>query len=286
MILGNVEGFFSVGELRHFWEHASQNTVSCGCGTVLTGCTFWNPVVHEVSGKLSMAGMTKLNRRLNRTRISPWIATGIASNLDPYRKLVSGTETLYRIVSRRTDHQVIVDSSKVPSHLDILRRIPSIDIRVLHLVRDGRAVAYSWSKRAKQEPRATRDGSKALMPQRSAVLSVLRWEIENICAVILSSSLPYTVVRYEDFARRPHTELRRALDDLGFQTDDLDWLARRTISLRSTHSVGGNPVRFTRSPISIALDDEWQCRMRFLERLLLGLIGLPVLLHFGYGLGT
>ena len=41
---------------------------------------------------------------------------------------------------------VVIDSSKHVSTALVLRHVPGIDLRIVHLVRDSRGVAYSWTK--------------------------------------------------------------------------------------------------------------------------------------------
>lgn len=50
---------------------------------------------------------------------------------------------LYRAIRRVTGARVVVDSSKNASYARILADTPGIRLRILHLVRDSRGVAYS-----------------------------------------------------------------------------------------------------------------------------------------------
>ena len=49
-ILGGVEGFFSVGELRLIWERGLIRNWLCGCGVSFRECPVWSEVVSERSG--------------------------------------------------------------------------------------------------------------------------------------------------------------------------------------------------------------------------------------------
>ena len=42
--LGQVEGFFSGGELNFIWKHALIENRLCGCGKPSGECEFWGPV--------------------------------------------------------------------------------------------------------------------------------------------------------------------------------------------------------------------------------------------------
>ncbi len=52
---------------------------------------------------------------------------------------------LMEAVLNRTGRDVLVDSSKVGIRLKYLLRIPDVDIRVVRLIRDGRAVALTYT---------------------------------------------------------------------------------------------------------------------------------------------
>ena len=68
----------------------------------------------------------------------------ILDSLDEYAEK---TGMLYSAIADTTGCDVIVDSSKWPQYgLLLTERLP-LDVYVLHLVRDPRAVAYSWQRR-------------------------------------------------------------------------------------------------------------------------------------------
>ena len=64
---------------------------------------------------------------------------------------------LYRAVAETGGARVVVDASKYPVYAAILRRVPAVDLRVVHLIRDARGAAYSWSKEGVVKPDAGDD---------------------------------------------------------------------------------------------------------------------------------
>ncbi len=54
---------------------------------------------------------------------------------------------LYRAIANVADADYVVDSSKAPAYAIILSRMRNVDIRLLHMVRDVRGVAYSATKK-------------------------------------------------------------------------------------------------------------------------------------------
>jgi hypothetical protein len=285
MILGNVPGVFAMGEIRGFWEYLQEGHLLCGCGSPLNACQVWSQVIDRL-GLISyprVAHLAYLSRRFDRTRNLPWLP--LLSRLAPVaiKELVQNIGLLYQTVQTVTQARILVDSSKNPSHLYFLRKVPSIDVCVLHLVRDVRAVAYSWSKRRKRQLATL--NPDAYMDRRNLVTSALRWMVENAYLHRQGRTLPYySVVRYEDFTRYPYEELRRALDDLGLQDLDLSLLQASELHLHPTHSVGGNPIRFADHNLRIVADDEWRKKMPAWIQYGLGLLVCPLFFYYKYSL--
>ena len=67
--------------------------------------------------------------------------------LDSLGEYAENTGRLYTAIADTTGCDVIVDSSKWPQYGLLLSETLPFDVYVLHLVRDPRAVAYSWQRR-------------------------------------------------------------------------------------------------------------------------------------------
>lgn len=48
-MLGQMEGFFSAGELRYIWDRSFAENQLCGCGKPFKKCAFWSTVIDETS---------------------------------------------------------------------------------------------------------------------------------------------------------------------------------------------------------------------------------------------
>jgi hypothetical protein len=282
MILGNRPSFFSVGELRYFWEYWQAGNWLCGCGEPLNGCPFWSKV-HE---RLHTAGvdidsMAAMAHRYNRTRNLFYIAWQ-RERFFP-TAFVEATGRLYQAIQVESGAEVIVDSSKVPSHLFLLDYTREIDLRVLHLVRDGRAVAYSWSQQRKRELGQT--GPTVQMPVKSSLKAMMVWLIENQFAARARQTVDYyTLMRYEDFGHLPDTSLAAALQTLKLPAPNLGYLRDCGFPIAATHSVGGNPLRFSQRTVTIRADEKWHQAMPRWQQLGLGFLVWPMLLAYGYSL--
>lgn len=281
MILGNVPGFFSIGEARFFWQYLQKDDIKCGCGNLIAECAFWSKVIKHLNNNtlVNFSDVAVRAAKVDRTRnmLLRHFPKNLLQSSGDFAQAIS---YLYDAIWEKSGYQVIVDSSKVPSHLYLLLKKSCIDIRVIHLVRDGRAVAYSWSKRQKEELAV--EQKKAQMPKKTALLALLVWMVENLLtAQFKSKAKHYQVLRYEDFVKEPQIELQKTLSELELD-GDLSILDTNSFYLPPTHSVGGNPIRFANSQMEISLHEEWRKRMRPTTKKILSAVGYQVLNHYNY----
>ena len=179
---------------------------------------------------------------------------------------------------------MVIDSSKHASLAFCLRSSPDVDLRVVHMVRDSRAVAYSWSK-VVERPEAA--GSQ--MSTYPAASAALRWDLQNSALQMLSQlGTPTLRVRYEDFVRSPAATLSEIAafaglpggPDFGFL--GTDGPGRWWADLRATHTASGNPMRFTTGRVPIRYDAAWQAAMLAGNRRTVTALTLPLLMRYGY----
>ncbi|MDQ3317579.1 MAG: sulfotransferase, partial [Actinomycetota bacterium] len=173
--LGQVDGFFSGGELNFIWKHALIENRLCGCGRPARGCPFWGPVFDEEFGGRNeelAREMMRLQYSGARTRHIPLMLTAGGTEKVRARlgKFLDNTGRLYGAIRSFSGSRVVVDTSKEPAYGYALGMVPGIDLRVLHLVRDPRAAAYSWAKKKRQPDSADREFMHQKTPTQSAVL--------------------------------------------------------------------------------------------------------------------
>ncbi|HKZ43206.1 MAG TPA: hypothetical protein VJ044_19770, partial [Candidatus Hodarchaeales archaeon] len=160
-ILGQVEGFFPVGEIRFIWTRNLLENRLCGCSVPFMNCEIWQKIFTEAFGgfeKVDANRVAHLCERFTRTRQVPrmlFMPHKMESHPDMIEYL-DHLDKLYRAIQSVTGCRVIVDSSKYPSYASILDLLPNLDLYVVHLVRDSRAVSFSWSKK-KRQPDSTID---------------------------------------------------------------------------------------------------------------------------------
>ncbi len=287
-MMGEVPGFFSVGEVVHIWRRGVQGNELCACGEPFHECPFWLEVGLEAFGgwgRLDVPRALALQRSVDRSRYIPWmLAPGLHARyrlrMRAYLELLG---RLYAAIRSVSGAQVLVDSSKHASYAFLMRRLPNVDLRVIHLVRDSYGVAFSMRKHVE---RPEVPGKGVVMPTLHPVRSGIEWLAFNSLFHLLGSSGVRTLpVRYESVVSDPRDELARIVAWMERRADDvaLGFVRDHTVTLSPTHTVAGNPMRFRQGDIELRLDDEWRRRMPGRDRAVTAAITWPLRLAYGYG---
>jgi len=287
--LGQIPSFVNVGELWQVWYRGLRENERCGCGRPFHSCEFWRAVGDEAFGgwdDVDVDKMVAFRPYLKRPRYAPHYA--LAAKASIRSRTVSTMleeggpvlERLYRAIQRISGAEVIVDSSKRLSYAVLLSLLPFADLRVVHLVRDSRAVAYSW---ARSKESAASVGGR-LMPRLSPAKASLGWSRQNRLYGYLSGFARFSRLRYEDFVNDPAFYLAETLSRVGFDDEAyrLPVVRGREISLSVDHTVSGNPARFRTGNIELRPDEEWKGKMRGADRKVVTALTAPLLLKYGY----
>lgn len=268
-LLGEAEGLFSAGEVYALGERLSNGDL-CGCGLRLGDCPFWSAVLADAVRDGDGLERLRTERRWIKARSLPAVALGHERRrLRNYRQALSG---LYRAIASVSGARVIVDSSKSPTYLHILRGVPGVDVAWLHLVRDPRAVSYSWSV----DPHFHRTRGPAF----GARWTLWNLELETFAARERSKSLR---LRYEDFATRPEEEARRALSLVGAGDAALPFVGERSVLLPAHHMIEGHASRFDTGTIQIQPSTAWRRRLSKRRAVTSLATASPLRFFYGYG---
>jgi hypothetical protein len=283
--LGQIPGFFSGGELNFIWRRNVIENRLCGCGRPVRECPVWTRVMDEAFGGMDGVDpreMMHLQNLGTRTRHIPSMMTeggrrGLAERLE---KLLLNYGRLYEAIGTGTGSRVIVDSSKEPAHGFAMGMVPGVDFYALHLIRDPRAAAYSWSKKKYQPDTDTKEYMVRFSPTKSSAL----WDSWNASAEALWRRTPerYLRVRYEDFVSDPRRSFEKILRLVREAEAEPPLVGEREVKLGVSHTVSGNPNRFETGAVELRPDHEWISKMNSRDRALVTALTLPLLKHYGY----
>lgn len=238
-----------VGNIIHVLTDKNKNH-KCGCGSVITECEFWkqvvstNPVFQEVI-RDAEAGLKVSNAN--------------------YREL---HHHIMKSALQSSGRKTILDKSMDPARLSLLLNDGRFNIKIIHLVRDGRAVANSWRNYAK------RKGRQWIWARR--LTAAFRWRARNLDILrLFERSENYILVRYEDLVCEPENTLRKlgVCANTGHPAD-----ADQTVE----HFVGGNRMRFSFDKIE--KDEKYKSEVPRVQWYLMTVFLGPLLRRFGYGL--
>jgi len=286
-LLGQIEGVCSVGEIHHLWKTGAPRAAAdelCGCGETYADCGFWLDRLAAAAqgGGVDLERMRSLQEEVSRIRRIPRLESGGDAAFEAAVEEYAGFwSRLYAELREATGARVILDASKDLGPLFFLDRVEGIEVRVLHLVRDPRGVAFSWSQRKLRPEFVDRE----VYMNRHGVLDVaLRWWYSNLLADRASRRFPHTMrLRYEDFVAEPKAALETICAFADLDGADLSFLDGRSARIsRGDHSLSGNPMRFDSGALTIRADMRWHQEMSAAGRWATAALTWPLRRRYAY----
>lgn len=278
----------SVGETLHLWERGVRDAERCGCGAEFADCPQWKTIGDTAFGgwdRVDLDDVIDLRWRIDRSRRLPQIFGALKRGertAEQARYVDHLSRVLHAAAGMVEDPTVILESSKHLSTAALLATDPTLDVRVVHLVRDPRGVAYSWTKTV---ARPEADGS--MMPIYSPARTAMRWVTDNLGFEALHRlGVPMERVRYEDLLADPVGVLRRIATLADLQTTaGFDFVDGNEVHVTEPmHSIAGNPMRFGGDRMTLRLDDDWRSKLPAKDRRLVTTMCAPMLKRYGYPL--
>ncbi|MGN6793571.1 MAG: sulfotransferase domain-containing protein [Streptosporangiaceae bacterium] len=296
-LLGELPGVCASGEIVHLWQRGVAENERCGCGLEFSACDFWKQVGKEAFGgweKVDTGRIGHLKDAVDRTRMIPrlWHRSLLSPRMRSDLAEYSGYYLrLYRAITDVSGCEAVVDSSKHASLAFCLNSRQEIDLRVIHVVRDSRAVAYSWTTKVAR-PEASAPGrvsASGYMTTYSPAKAAGQWNAQNGALQLLARrGTPVLRVRYEDLVQATEQTLRRSATFAGVPAGDvsLPFLHaegdERYTELTTAHTASGNPMRFTTGRLAIRGDERWRAAMPARHRRTVTALTLPLLSQYGY----
>ena len=284
MMLGQVPGLVSAGEVRELWLRGCVENRPGGCGASFRTCPFWTEVGEAAFGgwdNLDLDRVLHVRYTVDRPWGVPRLLSRRAAGDDDLAMYGDVLARLFEGIRKVSGARVVIDSSKLPSHTMMLRRTADVDVRLVHLVRDSRGVAYSNTKVVLKQ---VTEGEPTMLPRHGAVGASARYTLYNgLTAWTNRLDVDYMLLRYEDLIADPERNLRAILAHAGEPDDvELPFLTAEGALLAENHLVDGNPVRFSKGAVPLRSDEEWRTRMASRDRRLVTALTLPLLATYGY----
>ena len=246
----------TVGELK--WGTIDTATYRCSCGERLIDCAFWLSIKARVEQKglpFDFERPTtdfrlhnnsigdRLMRARNRGPVFEAMRGAAMSVLPKCRKRMATARDVNKAAMDAIlflqKGRILLDASKDPVRLMHLINTGEFNVRVLHLIRDGRGVTNSTIKKKGLDAEAAANDWAHTHRQ-----------IERIAAKLHDGT--YRQVRYEDLCRNTAIECESIFAFLGLEP------GKATLSMEDVpHHILGNAMRLGAID-AIKLDEAWR----------------------------
>lgn len=268
-LLGELQDFVNIGEGRYlFAEQMRRKGIPCECGKPVEVCPFWSPIEKNISRKaiaeITRWGKAKCFLPLSLFKSADRIPRGL-------RRALSAVEQAYASVVEQSGARVIVDGSKHPTYGLLLACSSKLDVYVLHLVRDARAVAASWRR------------PKSYLKRRSPVRTTAQWLIYNMFAAqIRRFEDRYLRFSWEAFVSDPELYLRRicAFVETPRVMQGYEKCGAVVFHIDRQHALAGNPDKLDTKRTIELRQQSWHLSRR--DRAIVSVLAWPLLLNYGY----
>jgi hypothetical protein len=288
LLLAQLPGCFAAGGVTNLWERGLKDNYLCGCGAHFRDCAFWQEVGQQAFGgwdAVDVDEIVRLKSEVTKHRNWPWLLLAPRARPTFSKKLVEYSaymSRLYSGIKGASGCRIVIDPSHEVSPALLLRGMPNVRGRILHLVRDSRGVALSLSKRIRRAEDTT---AFTYMAQYGSIHASWEWVVANLpYHVIPTRSLPRLRIHYEALVSSPGTEIARIAEFLGTELSpsELATFEADSLEIGENHMVSGHPHRLGETHVEIRLDNAWRERMSLTDRLLVTLLTLPLGLAYRY----
>lgn len=246
-MFSELPGFFAAGELGYVeFEH-----FPCMCHKKFNECSVWENIVNDVNFKKieqdsvkQAIGQYLSNHVLNQARL-----LFFKQQPEDFKEILSCVESWFKAIHRQTNSEVIVDSTTYPLFGYCLSLMPSIDLYVVHLIKDPRSFVHSLNR-----------------TKYTLIFSRYKGK--------------YLRVHYEDFIENPINTLKEIGSMLNLKLEDFKFIQGKNITLGESHLSCGNIDAFKKGEIALKVDERWKQGMSLGTKLWVTLMTWPLMLKY------
>ncbi len=272
-LLGQLPRYRNAGEVISI-EHAGREGHRCGCGIKIGSCEFWGPILEE-----SIGGIDRLDTlEWGRLHTGQFFSSGGKGAGSSKGRECVQLKAFYRSLLARTGPSVIVDGSKSFRYARALHEIPNLDVFVLHLVRDPRAIEHSKSRLLSR--------GHWKFNRTSTLYNSIQWLGLNLLleSLALDRRYAYRRIRYEDFIQSPVESVADITEWVTGVREHLEIDSDGGVTLGPNHTLGGSDVRLESGRVVLSGRDAWKEQLSKTKKRVVTLITLPLLYRYRYPL--
>jgi hypothetical protein len=252
IVLGISKHIFTAGEVKFYGEHTNDELEIwkyieniCMCGRKSKECPYWTVVEARAGRDLEIFHYMTFPQKIAALLdiLLPFRPTKKTHAADDDQKLF---EVMLDVARKdKPEVKYILDASKSVARLMHLRSHPGLDVKVIFLVRDGRAYTHSYAK-------AYGKGFFRWM---------LQWVVNNILTLryLKKEKIDFYYLDYATLCAQPEIELQAVAHKFGFDFPD-NYIER--VAENEFHIRAGNPVRSRQSDFKgLVLEEKWRHEM-------------------------
>jgi hypothetical protein len=285
-LLGTHPQIATIGELGiapRAKQEMSPEEYLCSCRAPVRDCEFWQRVSREMAERghkfdiwdadldfrVHDGGLADvLLRAVQRGPLLEAARTAGLSLIPGARRerdrIAARIGSLAEIVAGIKGCDTFLDSSKRPERATLMQRSGDFDMRVIHLVRDGRAVSWSSMKHLGIGPE---DAARSWLADNHGSEHARRYFPPN----------RWMTLRYEDLCKDPDATLARLHGFIGIPSTN-GYHKFRVID----HHIIGNQMRLS-STSEIRLDESWKQALTPEQMTTIDHLVAPLNRRYGYG---
>ncbi len=187
-----------------------------------------------------------------------------ASDAQDFADWTQRNQYLFSCIAEKSGANILIDSSKHWQRLSLLNKSGCFNIKVIHLIRDGRAVVNSYIRKF-----------------GSFDIALRRWVSRTIAPSYLRRSFKqsdWLQLHYEELASQPEITLRKLCDFLNvdYELQMLHYRQHLNIGLRGNRGVKESQDE------KIILDEKWKRELSRLNLIRFALFGGWLNTYYGY----
>lgn len=246
---------FGAGEISAMCRHVWRNDEYCACGERIHECPIWSKIMSRWMETCKLDAFFKLQRS-----VEPLFAPKRFFGNKARNTYSEQSRKMFAIIRDVTGASVVLDSSKAPGRGMALASNPEIDLRVIHLVRDPRAVCHAM---ARPIPMNIEAGVQKKITGRAPERTAVRWLLYNAMAERLRREVgpkKSVLVRYENFVISPARELARIAEAIDIDLSDIASKIGAGVPIASGHQMAGSRIRM-RPPMQLRFENSWSKEM-------------------------
>jgi hypothetical protein len=267
LLIGSGSNTISVGELKRLkivsqekkekGKRRANASFICDCGVKLKECKLWGKVLKEIDEDKLIPYSTTMKEK---KELLMRILFNIKKEIPKYKE----NEKLYAAIIKNAkkiknkDVEIVIDSSKDLKHLAYLNELENVDLKVIHLIRDGRGVINSYKKLGK-----------------NCIKSYWYWlETNFFIKRFLKKYMEkrYMILSYEKFVENPEKYLDRINKSFGTEVDIENYI--KETNAGQHHNFAGNWMR--RKEIKkIKYDQSWKRMPKWKQTVLFVICYIP-----------